>query len=45
MYMYYVAPVRLSSKMSFSLEFELGLVSIYSHPLVWLVYLYVSFPD
>ena len=32
-----VDPIRFSSRTSFSLEFELGLVSIYLHPLVSLV--------
>ena len=32
-----VRSVRLSSRTSFSLELYLGLVSIYLHPLVWLV--------
>ena len=36
-----VDPVRLSSRTSFSLEFALGLVSIYLHPLVSLDCLYV----
>ena len=30
-----VDPVRLSSRTSFSLELQLGLESIYLHPLVW----------
>ena len=36
-----VDPVRLSSKTSFSLEFALGLVSIYLYPLLSLVCLHV----
>ena len=36
-----VDPVRLSSRTSFSLEFELGLVSIYLHPLVWVICIYM----
>ena len=38
----HVDPVRLNSRTSFSLEFELGLVSIYLHPTSLTLHMFVN---